>query len=262
MEQIEVAPGVVQLIGLDVLAVPETDAVAEVAGLCDRLFGAGVHRVEAHVPVDDLPTRRVLQRAGLRPEGILRGRGLDEHGIPADLRLLARRADDPAPGTREAFIGMLDATLPLKRLIVQGLVGDGQGRLALCELTYKKEWDLVGGVADPDESPVESLAREIREEWGLELPVGELVAVNWLPPYRQWRDALLLVFDLGTHPDLLDRLTLQPSELRAVHWVTVEEAADHVAPYVARLLTTLAERRRAGVGGVAFCEDGMPRAAG
>ncbi|MGO0575594.1 NUDIX domain-containing protein [Ornithinimicrobium panacihumi] len=266
---VEVAPGVAALTGLDLLPPDEAAAIAVVAELVEAAFAEGHHRVEAEIAADDVPTRRVLQRAALRPEGIARGRGRaisatvaregDGRPIPLDLRRFARLADDPEPGTRPAFIGMLDATLPLKRLIVQGLVRDGRGRFALCELVYKKEWDLVGGVADPAESPVESLAREIREEWGLELPVGDLVAVNWLPPYRQWRDALLLVFDLGTHPDLLEHLTLQRSELAAVHWVTLEEAAERVAPYVHRLLTTLHEHDLTSLPRPLFCEDGVAR---
>lgn len=255
----ETADGVAELLGLEQLPEDERSATDQVDAVVQDAFAAGMRRVEAQARLDDVPTRRVLQRCALRPEGVLRGRGGVENGIPVDLRLFARLAGDPEPGTREAFVAMLDATLPLKRVIVQGLVRDGQGRIALCELTYKKEWDLVGGVADPAESPVASLAREVREEWGLELPVGELLAVNWLPPYREWRDAVLLVFDLGEHPDLQEEAVLQPSELRAVHWVSLAEAAQHVAPYVHRLLTTVLAHRASGSRDTVFCEDGLER---
>ena len=254
-----VAPGVAALVDLDLLPAPEAEAVGCVGALVEDAFRAGHHRVEAEIRADDRATRKVLQRCALRPEGVARGRGGEGDGTPVDLRRFARLADDPEPGTRPAFIAMLDATLPLKRLIVQGVVRDGDGRIALCELTYKKEWDLVGGVADPAESPVDSLAREVREEWGVDLPVGELLCVNWLPPYRQWRDALLLVFDLGTHPDLLERATLQRSELAGLHWCTPEEAEERVAPYVGRLLRSLREHAGRGSTGTIFCEDGLVR---
>lgn len=264
-----VAPGVVALTGLALLPADEADAVETVTSLVEANFAAGQHRVEAEIDVDDRPLRRVLQRAGLRPEGVARGRGSGE-GLAGDratgpggtaypdLLRLARLADDPPLGTREAFLGMLDATLPLKRVIVQGLVRDGAGRVLLCELTYKRDWDLVGGVAEPAESPVDSLVREVDEELGVDLPVGDLLAVDWLPPYRQWRDALLLVFDLGVHPDLAGRAVLQRSELAGLHWCTVEEAEGHVAPYVHRLLVSLEEARRTGAG-VVFLEDGVVR---
>lgn len=250
--------GCATLVGLEHLPVDPEDALEVVDGLVALAFAEGHHRVEAEVERDDAPTRRVLQRAGLRPEGVARGRGTGRDGIPVDLLRLARLRDDPEPGTPAAFLGMLNATLPTKRLIVQGLITDGDGRVLLCELTYKQDWDLVGGVAEPEETPVASLQREVREELGLELAVGDLLAVDWLPPYRQWTDALLLVFDLGVHPHLIDRATLQTTELRGLHWRTVEEAAEHVAPYVARLLRSVG----AGTGPPArtlFLEDGVPR---
>lgn len=257
-------PGVVSVGGLEHLAVEDgaadhDAASAAVLALVEEAFAAGHHRVEAEVDPADTARRRVLQRAGLRPEGRARGRGVSRDGIPLDLLRLARLRDDPVPGTQEAFLAMLDASLPTKRLIVQGLVGDGAGRVLLCELTYKKDWDLVGGVAEPAETPVASLEREVREELGVDLPVGDLVAVDWLPPYRQWTDALLLVFDLGEHPDLLDRVTLQPTELRAVHWCTPVQAEGRVAPYVHRLLTSVVGAGRARGRGTLFLEDGLPR---
>lgn len=262
---VEVVPGVVALTGLEGLPPVEAEAIARVTAILEDAFVAGHHRVEAEVEPDDWQLRRVLQRSGLRPEGVSRGRGPrgpHEAGSTAypDLLRLARLVDDPEPGTPAAFLGMLDATLPLKRVIVQGLVHDGAGRLLLCELTYKKEWDLVGGVAEPAESPVESLEREVREELGVELPVGDLIGVDWLPPYRQWRDALLLVFDLGVHPDLAEHAVLQRSELAGLRWCTVEEAEGRVAPYVHRLLASLRGIHERTPGHVVFLEDGLPRA--
>lgn len=160
-------------------------------------------------------------------------------GQPADVTLLARLADDPEPGTRASFLAMLNATLPRTRVISQGVIRDGQGRILLCELTYKSDWDLPGGVVDPHESPRTALAREVAEELGLQLRPGRLLAVNWLPPYRQWDDAVLFVFDLGELPDLLDRVVLETRELASIHWVRRDEIGAHVAPYAARHLATI-----------------------
>lgn len=248
--------GVVSLTGLDTLP-PDLDAAAAVvSSLLERAFGEGQHRVEAEIRVDDATTRRALQRAGLRPEGTARGRRLGSGGIPVDVLRLARLATDPAPGDPGAFLGMLNATLPRKRVIAQGIITDGEGRLLLCELTYKDHWDLPGGVVDPEESPAQTLARELREELGVDLEVGDLLAVNWLPVYRQWEDAMLLVFDVGRHPDLADRAQLQPTELRGLHWVAVDDVDAHVAPYVARMIRSLQHREP---GGTIVLEDGSPR---
>lgn len=221
---------------------------ADLLPLIEGAFADGAHRVEAEVSVGDRDSRIALQRAGLRPEGVARGRRLSGAGHPVDVTRLARLAGDPEPGTRESFLAMLNATLPRTRTIAQGVVRDEQGRVLLCELTYKSDWDLPGGVVDPHESPRQALAREVAEELGLDLQVGRLLAVNWLPPYRQWDDAILFVFDLGVVPDLADRAHLETSELAGVHWVAARDLGVHVAPYAARhLQTILAAEPSAGV---------------
>ena len=75
------------------------------------------------------------------------------------------------------------------------------GEVLLCELSYKKEWDLPGGVVDPGESPATCVEREVEEELGIQVTAGRLLAVNWLPPWRGWDDALLYLFDLGEPRD-------------------------------------------------------------
>lgn len=228
-----------------------------VSAVLEAAFAAGTRRVEVEVPVTERDLRRTLHRAGLRPEGTARGRGKGPDGLPVDLVRLARLADDALPGTREGFLSMLNATLPTKRVIGQGVIRDGSGAVLLCELVYKREWDLPGGVVDPRESPARTVAREIGEELSVSLAPGPLLAVNWLPPYRQWEDAVLLVFDLGVHPDLVERVVLERAELRAVHWCRPEDLAGHVAPYVERHLTRILAADPGA--GPLYLEDGEPR---
>ena len=110
--------------------------------------------------------------------------------------------------------------------------------MLLCELTYKKDWDLPGGVVDPEESPAHCVVREIDEELGIEVTVHGLLAVNWLPPYRGWDDALLCLFDLGVVDEgILEAATLLRREIRGAHWVAPDALAAHVAPYTAAMLS-------------------------
>ncbi|MCA1782852.1 MAG: NUDIX domain-containing protein [Dermatophilaceae bacterium] len=139
---------------------------------------------------------------------------------------------------RLAGIRFLNARLPTKRLIAQGVLRSSDGRVLLCELTYKRDWDLPGGVVDPGESPAVCVVREVEEELGLDVVVHSLLAVNWLPPYRGWDDALLCLFDLGVvESAILDDATLLRREIKAAHWVGLDDLADHVAPYTAAMLT-------------------------
>lgn len=236
------------------------DAASQVAAVVERAFAAGLHRVEVELPADLHVARRVLHRAALRPEGRTRRRLTGADGIPVDAVRLARLAHDPPPGTRDAFLGVLNASLPTKRVIAQGIVRNGQGEVLLCELTYKTEWDLPGGVVDPHESPASGLVREVAEELGIALPVGALLAVDWLPPYRQWDDALLCAFDLGVVSDLPGRARLEAREIVALHWCPPRGLADHVAPYAARLVTEAVRAAELGHGPV-YLEDGLPYAA-
>ena len=158
---------------------------------------------------------------------------------------------------RSAFIKVLNARMPTKRLIAQGILRTDGDRVALCQLTYKKDWDLPGGIVDPGESPADCVVREVKEELGLDVTVQGLLAVNWLPPYRGWDDALLCLFDLGHVPaDFLDGATLQAREIKAVHWADAQTVAERVAPYTAAMVAGLDMGLRPGT---AYLENSAER---
>jgi len=229
-----------------------TRAVRLLIDYCFRELG--LVRVQAAVEVGNLASLRTAGRAGLRREGVARSAETTGDRRP-DFVQLARLSCDPPPQSAESFRGVLNAGLPMKHVITQGLIRSDTGKVLLCELTYKKEWDLPGGIVDPGESPVFALSREVHEELGLSLPNRGLRLANWLPPWRGWDDALLLVFDLGTHPEsLTTRLVLEPREIRAVHWRSREAAAARVAPYLADLLPHLLD----GSTSPTYLEAGQP----
>lgn len=153
-------------------------------------------------------------------------------------------ASSQAERKRRSFIHFLNNRLPKKRVIGQGLLRDRDGRVLVCQLTYKRDWDLPGGVVDPGESPASCVVREVREELGIDLAVSGLLAVNWLAPYRGWDDALLCLFDLGTvDASITEGAKLLRREIRAVHWVAPQDLASRVAPYTAAMVTeVLAEQ--------------------
>ena len=218
----------------------------------------GLDRVAAYADPNDRASLRTAGRAGLRREGVVRaategGESSGERGAARQDRVqLARLATDPEPTSRDGFIGVLNAGLPTKRVIAQGLIRNSSGQILLCELTYKKEWDLPGGVVDPHESPAHAVAREVREELQVEMSPRSLVAVNWLPSWRGWDDAMLCVFDLGVDDQVIARARLEPREIRALHWCTLDEVELHAAAYVTRMLRRLEPQAE----GTAYLEDG------
>ena len=218
-----------------------------------------LHRVAAYADPHDQASLRTAGRAGLRREGVVRaasgGEGVSsgEHGAGLHDRVqLARLATDPEPTSHDGFIGVLNAGLPTKRVIAQGIIRNDAGEILMCELTYKQEWDLPGGVVDPHESPAHAVSREVREELQVEMSPRSLVAVNWLPSWRGWDDAMLCVFDLGVDDQLIARAQLEPRELRSLHWCTLDDVERRAAPYVTRMLRRLAHHTE----GTAYLEDG------
>lgn len=140
----------------------------------------------------------------------------------------------------EDRIRWLNARLPKTRVIGQGVIRDEGGRVLLCELTYKKAWDLPGGVVEPGESPRSGCLREVREELGVILTDVGLLAANWLPPWSGWDDAVTFLFDLGTQPACFtDTLRLEPHEIRAVHWVEPAEIPAVAPAATAQVLATV-----------------------
>ena len=141
------------------------------------------------------------------------------------------------------FRSLLNSFLPRKRAISQMLVRDPEGRVLLCQLTYKRDWDLPGGVVEVGESPRLAVQREVEEELGLEIEPGDLLLTDWLPAWGGWDDAVCLVFDGGTRPAAaLDEVVKQEREIRDVRFCTLEEVDELAADFTAR-------RVRAAVGG-------------
>jgi RimJ/RimL family protein N-acetyltransferase/8-oxo-dGTP pyrophosphatase MutT (NUDIX family) len=202
--------------------------------------GLGYSRVEAKVEPGNEPSLRVATRAGLRREGERRIEpGTGDRAETTSYVVLARLASDPPLTEPTAFRALLNSFLPRKRAISQLLVRDRDGRVLICQLTYKRDWDLPGGVVEVGESPREAAGREIEEELALNLDPGELLVTDWLPPWGGWDDAVCLVFDGGEHDaSLLDPMTLEPREIRHAEFATLEQVRERCADFTARRIAS------------------------
>ena len=189
-------------------------------------------RVEVKVSVDDSEAQRIATWSGLRREGVQRGRG-------GDVVVYARLADDSPVHEPGGFRALLNSFLPRKRGISQMLIRDGTAddgpRVLLCNLTYKTDWDLPGGVVEVGESPRLAVSREVEEELSLTIEAGELVLTDWMPPWGGWDDALCLVFDGGVHPSsIVEQVVPQAREIRTAEFLTLEQIDERAADFTAR----------------------------
>jgi 8-oxo-dGTP pyrophosphatase MutT (NUDIX family) len=112
------------------------------------------------------------------------------HALPAfaDILLAAEFRRDLG-----AFMGIAPHIRRLRELVGNELLvlpgaavlpRDDSGRLLLVRIIETGQWSVIGGAIDPDESPQQAALREAREEAGVELQLGPVVAVLGGPKYR------------------------------------------------------------------------------
>jgi 8-oxo-dGTP pyrophosphatase MutT (NUDIX family) len=122
-----------------------------------------------------------------------------------------------------------NATQPRKRVGVDVLIRDEHGRLLLVDPHYKPGWDLPGGMSEANESPSETARRELTEELGLEISLGPLLCLEWVPPHAPWDDSLMFIFDGGTLTTAqINHLEPHDKELAGWAFVDDQEAASRL----------------------------------
>lgn len=168
-------------------------------------------------------------------------------------------ADMTAEGEPEReFNPGIASRLPRKRIAGGVLFHDSDGRILMVEPVYKPTWDIPGGLANDDESPLAACRREVREEMKLDVEPGRLLVVDWIPRHGVWRDGVMFIFDGGTlTADQLNAVSLQADELSSYKFVTLEEAAEHVRPSLARRLNEAVASLATGL--PAYLEFGRPQ---
>ena len=223
----------------------------------DGLISRGLRRIEVSLPAQDVIGRRSLQRAGFRLEGTRREAYRLADGSVIDVVLYARLHSDLVYGPG-GFTGVMNSVLPRKRLIAHALITDPRERVCLLETTFKEDWELPGGIVNPSESPWAGAVREIHEELALYIEVGRVLVIDWLAPHLGWDDAVELVFDGGSlDPGQVESIVPDPMEVRQVHWLTPDRAADRMAPFArGRMLSAVACRL---AGSTQYLERGVPR---
>jgi hydrolase, NUDIX family len=82
---------------------------------------------------------------------------------------------------------------PNWKVSVNALIETSDGML-LVKPSYKKGWDLPGGIVESDESPVEGLRREIVEELGTSAEIGGLRCVDYIRSDWESRPVIMLIF--------------------------------------------------------------------
>jgi 8-oxo-dGTP pyrophosphatase MutT (NUDIX family) len=151
------------------------------------------------------------------------------------------------PEAWNAYLAEGNAKQARKRVSADAIVRDSSGRILLVDPSYKPDWDLPGGMAEANEPPADAVRRELREELGLDLQVGDLLCVDWVSPHGPWDDLLNFIFDGGTLSEHnIEGLRLVDSELRTFEFCDEGQAKERLRPYVWRRASAALEALETG----------------
>lgn len=120
-------------------------------------------------------------------------------------------------------------SLPSKRVAADALIWNEQGQLLIVKTNYKDYWQLPGGVVNEAESPLDAVAREVKEELGLDIPKGtfQLKVVMYTPEADGFKDFLALTFDAGVlTQEQIGQIHLQEEELEEFTFMHLEKAKE------------------------------------
>jgi 8-oxo-dGTP diphosphatase len=134
------------------------------------------------------------------------------------------------------------------------LITSPAGDVLLVKPNYRALWSLPGGILEDGEPPHVGCAREVREELGVSVPVGPLLAVDWIAPEGQRPKPLIaFVFDGGVLADP-SAIVLQRSELDEFRFVAPSAMPELLPPHVAVRVAAALSARDSGAtyGGAAY----------
>jgi NADH pyrophosphatase NudC (nudix superfamily) len=119
-----------------------------------------------------------------------------------------------------------DATNPRPRPVVAAIVTSKHGVLVGRRNDGKPPWTFIAGEQEPGERPEDTAIREVKEETGLRVEVGELIGERVHPKtHRQ----MIYMAARPTHGT--GTIVGDEEELAEVRWVTLAEADDLMASY-------------------------------
>jgi 8-oxo-dGTP pyrophosphatase MutT (NUDIX family) len=148
-------------------------------------------------------------------------------------------------------------SLNKKRMSAGAVFYDAEDRVLLVELSYVPHWDIPGGTVDAEEAPWTTVAREVREELGLDQPPGRLLVIDYLPTNKEMPEGLAFIFDGGTVTEAdVQALAITDPEIVSVGLHALDEAALKVTPALRRRLAAALQASQTGR--LALCEDGNP----
>jgi 8-oxo-dGTP diphosphatase len=138
------------------------------------------------------------------------------------------------------------AGLPGVVVAAGALITDPGGRVLVVKPNYRDRWTIPGGICEFGEPPQVGCAREVREELGLPLRIGRLLAIDWAQPFGDdERPIMHFVFDGGELEDGAG-IVVQAAELDGYEFVAVPDLPGYLPSFVLRRVEGALHGREAG----------------
>jgi 8-oxo-dGTP diphosphatase len=130
------------------------------------------------------------------------------------------------------------------------------GRILLVKPNYRDHWSLPGGFLEHGEPPDAGCRREVAEELGLQITLGPLLAIDWVPPDGvRPRPIVHFIFEGGELDDDAP-IHLQEEELDEYRFVEAGDLSRYLPPIIASRVTAALRSRAAG--GPAYLSQVLP----
>jgi 8-oxo-dGTP pyrophosphatase MutT (NUDIX family) len=127
--------------------------------------------------------------------------------------------------------------LPAKSSAGGVLLRNREGLILFVVPNYKPVLDIPGGITDDNESPKAACQREVSEELSLNLELGKLLVVDWVPRNGVWRDSHQFIFDGGVlTDDESAAVQVHDEELGGLRFLPLAAAAPQIHPSLLRRL--------------------------
>jgi 8-oxo-dGTP diphosphatase len=129
----------------------------------------------------------------------------------------------------------------MKRMGAGAVIVDNEGRVLLVNPTYKPEWEIPGGAVELDESPAQACRREIAEELGLDVTIGELLCVDYNRATGDYVESLMFLFRVATlTAEQVGSIRLATNEISEFRFCTLDQAQALLSPRLGqRILAVL-----------------------
>lgn len=127
-------------------------------------------------------------------------------------------------------------TAATPRVAAGVLFTDDTACVLMLRMTYKDFWDIPGGYVEPGESPRAAAIREVREELGLVVSVGRMLAVDWAPS-ESVGDKLLFLFE-GPRLTADQHMSFNDGEIAEARYLPLDDLNGYTLDRLARRVRT------------------------